>query len=477
MIFHLYNILLSFLLIFSAPYFLLRSLVQKRFRKELVQRMGFVPNLSVKRPIWVHAASVGEVLCCIPLLKRIKKDFPRSEIVMTTMTRTGHETAKAQIPEVDAVLLLPIDHPLIIRRAIARIKPSLLLIAETELWPNLLRRCGEKGIPIVLFNGRISQKSFRGYLFLKSLFKGCLKSASAFLMQTEEDRTRIIEIGASSEKVRVVGNLKFDRTFPKVTQEGVSQKAKSIGLRGNEKILIGGSTHDGEEEILISLFKELRKIDPLLILLLAPRHLDRLEEVERILKRESIPWRKRTSFTPLESPTIHGGDDINKTSRRVESATIPLRKGGVKAPSLLTGFTMDHDLSDRVKNEGPWIILLDTMGELMSLYSLGTLVFIGGSLVPVGGHNPLEPLFFKKCVLFGPYMFHFSEVSRGLIEAGGAIQVTGRKDLFLHLKRLLSDERARNEVGEKGFQFLQKHRGATERVFDEIRPYLSRIQS
>jgi 3-deoxy-D-manno-octulosonic-acid transferase len=430
MIHQLYNFLLTCFLILSAPYFLFRVLFQKQFRNGVAERLGFFSNPSAKRPIWVHAASIGEVFCCIPLLKRIKKDFPHSEIVMTTMTHTGHEAAKAQIPEADAVFLFPIDHPLIIRRVIARIQPSLLLIAETELWPNLLRRCGEKGIPIVLFNGRISQKSFRGYLFLKSLFKGCLKSVSAFLMQTEEDRTRIIEIGASSEKTKVVGNLKFDQTFSTVTQEGVGQTAKSLGLRGNEKILIAGSTHAGEEEILISLFKDLRKIDPHLILLLAPRHLDRLGEVERILKRESIPWKKRT------------------------------------------GLTMNQDRSDQGKNELPWVILLDTIGELMSLYNLGTLVFVGGSLVPVGGHNPLEPLFFKKCVLFGPYMFHFLEVSRGLIEAGGAIQVTGKEDLLLHLKRLLSDERARQEMGEKGFQFLQKHRGATERVLKEIRPFL-----
>ena len=138
---------------------------------------------------------------------------------------------------------------------------------------------------------------------------------------------------------------------------------------------------------------------------------------------------------------------------------------------------MDRDSSDQEKKELPWVILLDTMGELMSLYSLGTLVFVGGSLVPVGGHNPLEPLFFKKCVLFGPYMFNFREVSRGLIEAGGGIQVTGKEDLFLHLKCLLLDERARKEMGEKGFQFLQQHRGATQRVFEEIRPYLSTEQS
>ena len=428
-----YNILLTFLAIFSPPYFLMRGLVQKQFRKELTERLGFFPTPPVQSPIWIHAASVGEVFCCIPLIKRIKKDFPNSEIVMTTMTRTGYETAKAQIPQVDAVLLFPIDHPLVIRRTIARIHPKLLLIAETELWPNLLRSCGKKGIPIILFNGRISQKSFRGYLFLKSLFKGCLESVSAFLMQTEEDRARIIEIGASSEKTKVVGNLKFDQSFPMVSQEWVLQTAQSFGYLGNEKIFIAGSTHTGEEEILISLFKELRKIDPHLVLLLAPRHIDRMGEVERILKRETIPWRKRTSFP------------------------------------------VDQGLSDHRKNEVPSVILLDTMGELMSLYSLGTLVFIGGSLIPMGGHNPLEPLFFKKCVLFGPYMFNFLEVSRGLVEEGGAIQVTGKEDLFLHLKRLLSDERARKEIGERGFQFLQQHRGATERVFEEIKPFLTDI--
>jgi 3-deoxy-D-manno-octulosonic-acid transferase len=430
MIYFLYNLILTCLLIISSPYFFVRSLVQKPFRKDVAERLGFFQTPTVQEPVWIHAASVGEVFCCIPLIKRIKKNSPHSEIVMTTMTRTGYATAKAHLLEVDGIFLFPIDHPLIIRRAITRIRPRFLLIAETELWPNLLRSCGKRGIPVILFNGRISQKSFRGYLFLKSLFKECLTSVSALLMQTVEDRNRIIEIGASSEKTKVVGNLKFDQPFPTVSQEWVAQTVKSLGYRGNEKIFIAGSTHSGEEEILLSLFKDLRKIDPHLILLLAPRHLDRLGEVEKILKKESIPWRKKTSF-----PT-------------------------------------DQDLSHQGKNEIPWVILLDTMGELTSLYSLGTLVFIGGTLVPVGGHNPLEPLFFKKCVLFGPYMFNFLEVSRGLIEAGGGIQVTGKEDLFLHLKRLLSDERVRKEMGEKGFQFLQQHRGATERVFGEIRPYL-----
>jgi 3-deoxy-D-manno-octulosonic-acid transferase len=365
----------------------------------------------------------------MPLLKKIKKEFSDLKIVLTTMTFTGNETAKTCLPEADQVLFLPIDHPFIIPRVIEKIQPNLLLIAETELWPNLLRSCGKKGIPVVLFNGRISQKSFQRYQLFKFFFKKCLKQISLFLMQTEEDRTRIIEMGGESQKTRVVGNLKFDQTFPSFTQEAVAEMAKHLGLQGNENILIAGSTHPGEEEILINLYKELKKSNPHLALILAPRHLERLEEVERILRKESLSWLRKTSLS------------------------------------------LGADRSDQERAD---VILLDTMGELMGLYSLGTLVFVGGSLVPVGGHNPLEPLFFRKCVLFGPHMFNFLEISKHLIENGGAIQVSGEEDLFSQMKRLLFDEEARQEVGEKGYQFLQKHQGATERMFEEIRPFLTK---
>jgi 3-deoxy-D-manno-octulosonic-acid transferase len=428
MIYLLYNTLLTLLLILSSPYFLIRSLFQKRIRKPLIQRMGFLGTQSLESSIWVHAASVGEVFCSIPLLRRIKKEFPHRKIVLTTVTSTGNEAAKTQLPEVDHILFFPIDHPFVLRRVLKKIQPTLLLIAETELWPNLLRACGRKGIPIILFNGRISEKSLRGYLFFRFLFGECLKYVSRFLMQTNKDQDRIIQIGAPSEKTSVVGNLKFDQTPPSVTPEARATLAQTLGLHGRETVLIAGSTHSGEEELLTSLSKELREIDPDLIFILAPRHLNRLEEVEQMLRKESFSWMRRTVFT---------------------------RDQGLPDPK-----------------RWPEVILLDTMGELMSLYSFATLVFIGGSLVPVGGHNPLEPLFFRKCVLFGPFMFNFLEISRRLIEAEGAIQVKDREDLTLQMKRLLRNERARKEMGERGYQFLMKHQGATDRMFEKIRPYL-----
>ncbi len=431
MIFLTYNILSTFLLILASPYFLLRSLVQKRFREALPRRMGFFKTPSFERPIWVHAASVGEVFCSVPVLKRVKKEFPQAKLVLTTMTSTGNKTAKTHLPEADQVLFVPFDHPLIVRRVIEKIRPGILLVAETELWPNLLRLCGKKGIPIVLFNGRISPKSFQRYRLLKFFFKQCLKHISLFLMQTEEDRMRIIQIGGESEKTRVAGNLKFDQTLPDFTLAAIGKMAKTLGLQG-KKVLIAGSTHSGEDEILIELYKELKRTDPNLILILAPRHLERLEEVEKILERESLCWMRKTS--------------------------------------LSTG-------SGRSEQKPSDVILLDTMGELTTIYSLGTLVFVGGSLVPVGGHNPLEPLFFEKCVLFGPHMFNFREISSRLIETGGAIQVSGKEELSSQVRRLLLDESAREEVGARGYQFLQKHQGATERMFEEIRPYLSKMRN
>ena len=251
-------------------------------------------------------------------------------------------------------------------------------------------------------------------------------------MQTEEDRNRILEMGGEFQRTRTVGNLKFDQTLPPFTPETLTGIATTLGLRGTEKILVAGSTHSGEEEILVSLYKELKERAPALVLVLAPRHLERLEEVEEILRRASVPWSRKTT--------------------------------------LFQG-------AGRSDQKRPEVILLDTMGELMNIYSLGTLVFVGGSLVPVGGHNPLEPLFFGKCVLFGPHMFNFSEISTRLVEDGGAIQVSGKEDLSSQLKRLLFDEAARNGVGQKGRQFLQKHQGATERMFEEIRPFLAGVET
>lgn len=420
---YLYNILFTLFLLFYIPFLFLKSLFQKSLREVLRERLAFYPSLSPARPIWIHAASMGEVLCSLPLIRKMREEFYSFRMVLTTMTQAGKETARKNLTEVDGILYFPFDHPVILKRAFRTLSPSLLLIAETELWPNLLRLCGEKGIPVLLFNGRISQKSFGRYRWLKPLFKIPLRSVSLFLMQTEEDRRRIIEMGVPFEKTRVTGNLKFDQVVSSPDPKKESED-KSLLFLKSVPLWIAGSTHPGEEEILLRLFKRLKESHPSLCLLLAPRHLHRLEEVVRLLKREGLSWVKRTALRAKE------------------------------------------------EEERKQVILLDTLGELKTLYQYGTIVFIGGSLVPVGGHNPLEPLFFKKCVLFGPHMFNFMEISRHLVDLGGAIQVKDEEELAFQMEDLLRDERKRREVGERGYQFVQMHRGATQRSVDEIRAYL-----
>ncbi len=420
---YLYNLIFTLFLLFYIPFLFVKSLFQKSLRELLRERLALYPSLSLSRPIWIHAASMGEVLCSLPLIRKMKEEFHSFKIVLTTMTQAGKETAQKNLPGVDRILYFPFDHPVILNRAFRTLSPSLLLIAETELWPNLLRLCGEKGIPVFLFNGRISRKSFGRYRCLKSLFKIPFRSVSLFLMQTEEDRRRIIEMGVPVEKTRVTGNLKFDQT---VSSPGLKKEREDDRLIFLKAIplWIAGSTHPGEEETILRLFKRLKEGHPSLCLLLAPRHLNRVEEVERILKREDLSWVKKTAL---------------------------------------------HTIEGEGKKE---VILLDTLGELRTLYQYGTIVFIGGSLVPVGGHNPLEPLFFKKCVLFGPHMFNFMEISQHLVDLGGAIQVKDEEELAFQLDELLRDERKRREVGERGYQFVQMHRGATERTMNEIRAYL-----
>ena len=434
MTYFFYNFFLNFLILLSTPYLFFRSLFDKPFRKRLCQRIGSLPETPLQRSIWFHAASVGEVFCSAPLVKRIKAVVPQLPIVMTTMTPAGNEMAAKSLPEVGTVLFFPMDQSFLLRRMIERIRPGILLIAETELWPNLLRTCGKRNIPILLFNGRISDRSFQRYLSFRFFFRECLKYVTRFLMQTEKDRQRMVDMGAPPGRTRVAGNIKFDQASSTLSQEERTGLAQSLGLKGDEKILIGGSTHSGEEEILCSLFKSLRETYSDLLLILAPRHLNRLEEVEKVLDREGLSWVKRTSFLP-------GQDSSNRKGTR------------------------------------PEVLLLDTMGELVKFYSIGTLIFIGGSLVPVGGHNPIEPLLSRKCILFGPHMFNFSEISSLLVDAGGAIQVKGKEDLASRLNELLSDEKRCRESGEKGYQFLLHHRGATERMFEEIKPFLIQMRN
>jgi len=429
MINSLYNTLLTLALILSSPFFALKILTTSRYRRGLSQRLGFSYKSISKmvgdeKPLWIHAASVGEVLGSLPIIEGIKQVNPELPILLSTMTATGNDMAKKRASGVKTITFFPLDHPWAVRRAISLVNPRAFLMAETEIWPNFLMELGRRGIPVLLFNGRISTRSFQWYKRFRFFLNSPLTTISAFCMQSSLDAQRIIEIGANPERVTVTGNIKFDQSPPQITQEERETLLQTLGLHAGQPILIAGSTHRGEEEFMLSILRRLSPQYPDLVLILAPRHLERVREVEVLLKREKIPWKRKSQ----------------------------LRAEG--------------------KKEGVMVILLDTLGELAKLYSIGTLIFVGGSLVRVGGHNILEPLFFKKPVLFGPFMDHFREISDEVLRRGAGVQIRESEEMVLHAKTLLEDASLRSNMGKCGFEIIRDNRGATSKTLETIFRFL-----
>ena len=429
MIHSLYNTLLPLALILSSPFFAFKTLTTSRYRRGLSQRLGFcykrVGEKAVsEKPLWIHAASVGEVLGSLPIIKGIKQANPQLPILLSTMTATGNDMAKKRALGVRAITFFPLDHPWAVRRAISLVNPRAFLIAETEIWPNFLMELGRRGIPVMLFNGRISTRSLQWYKRFRFFLNSPLATISAFCMQSSLDAQRIMEMGANPERVTVTGNVKFDQPPPEINQEEKEALLHTLGLHIRQPIFIAGSTHRGEEEFMLKVLRHLSPEYPDLVLILAPRHLERVREVEILLKREKIPWKRKSQ------------------------------------------------LQAKGEREGARVILLDTLGELSKLYSIGTIIFVGGSLVRVGGHNILEPLFFKKPVIFGPFMDHFREISDEVLRRGAGFQIREVEEILLHAKTLLEDVSLRSSMGRCGFEIIRDNRGATGKTLETIFRFL-----
>ena len=425
MIYSLYTTLLTLGLVLSSPYFALKILATHRYRRGLSQRLGISyksvgESVGNEQPLWIHAASVGEVLGSLPIIEGIRQTNPNLPILLSTMTATGNDIAKKRAPDTKAITFFPLDHPWTVRKAISLVNPRAFLMAETEIWPNFLMELGRRKIHVLLFNGRISSRSLQWYKRFRFFLNSPLAAISAFCMQSSLDAQRIIEIGANPERVIVTGNIKFDQSPPKITPGEKETLRETLSLQADQPILIAGSTHRGEEQFMLKVYRQLSPDYPDLVLILAPRHLERMREVEILLKREKIAWKRRSQLRP-------GGN-----------------RGEVK------------------------VILLDTLGELAKLYSIGTLIFVGGSLVRVGGHNILEPLFFKKPVLFGPFMDHFREISDEVIRRGAGIRVRESGEMVLHIKTLLENASLRSDMGKCGFEIIRDNRGATEKTLGTI---------
>jgi 3-deoxy-D-manno-octulosonic-acid transferase len=425
----IYNALLYLVSIICAPVLLFLVIINKRYGQGFFQKLGVISwqplmHKAHRPPVWIHAVSVGEVTAAITLVKEIKQKFPEAPIVLSTSTATGNHTAKQYLHLIDHLIFFPYDYPFIVRRFIGRIRARVFIVLETELWPNFLRELGRQGIPAVMVSGRISPRSFRNYRAFRFLFKNVLKDITCFCMQSSADAERIIALGADRGRVQVTGNIKFDLPIPDLSGARQDELYQSLNLQQGQKLFIAGSTHPGEEEIVLEVFQKLHKDLPDLVLLIAPRHPERFNEVESLIRARGMCFCRKTALTSLAGAEL------------VE------------------------------------VILLDTIGELAKLYSLGTVIFIGGSLVPVGGHNVLEPAIYKRPVLFGPYMDNFSAIAKILIEHNGAIPVRDGADLGAQAARLLGDAQLLETLGENAFQAVAENAGALKKSMDVIRGFI-----
>jgi 3-deoxy-D-manno-octulosonic-acid transferase len=363
---------------------------------------------------WVHAVSVGEVMAATPLVSALQARFPQSRIVLSTMTPAGRETALKNCPDVDVVMYFPVDFFLIVDKVIARINPTAFLPVETDIWPTLIQRLSRQNIPCILINGRVSLRRVRYRFFFGPVFR----KLAFFCMQTDVDVERLLQLGVDREKIARTGNMKFSQAVS-INQ---SPTATRLQLPAHAHLLIGGSTHEGEEIELLRCYHALVERRPGIFLLIAPRHLERLERVERLVRAQgfhSVRWSRLNGDTPNS------------------------------------------------------VVLLDTMGELSKTYASASVVFVGGSWVSRGGHNVLEPAASGKPVFFGPYMENYSSIAATLVQVGAAMQVQNGEDLAEALHRLLDRPDELLKMGQKAKSFVLENQGAVERNLDVIERVLS----
>jgi tetraacyldisaccharide 4'-kinase len=420
-----YNLVLILSLPLTLPVFVFLMITRSEYRTGLAERLAYGPGRwddleKVRTRIWVHAASVGECLAVLPLIERCLADRPEWDLVFSVMTPAGRRLIEQRLGNRVRVRFFPVDLPGLAGRLLRRIAPDLIVLAETELWPNFLRSALQCDIPVLLVNGRISPRSYRRYRAIRWLFRETLRKIRIFGMQSAQDAQRIIELGAPPERVRVLGNLKFDQAAVPLSEWERQRLLKGLGWDADQKILVAGSTHEKEEELLLTAFTRIREGMPSVRLILAPRHLNRLPGLAGLLARYEKTGVRHTRYSDLdrESP-------------------------GAKAD----------------------ILLVDTMGQLGQLYSLGTVVFVGGSLVPVGGHNLMEPAALGRPVLFGPFVQHVQDTADLLLASGGGRMVHDVEELVREVQALLTETARRQAMERLARDTVRGHQGASGRAF------------
>jgi 3-deoxy-D-manno-octulosonic-acid transferase len=421
----LYTILYLLIGLISLPYLLWRSLRGAGYHRDWLERFGcgatqWHAGQHARHGLWFHAASVGEVQGLQPIITELQARFPALPVVCSTFTPTGKMMARRLLPRAASVFLLPFDMPWVMLRLMRRLQPQALIIQETELWPHCLRAAARQGVSVIVVNGRLSPRSARRYRWIRPLMRRVLADITLLLAQTEESAQRFQALGAAAPRLKVVGNTNIDRAL--LAHADLVVPPVLTRLTRGRRVWVGGSTHEGEEAMLLEAHRRVLQHHPEVLLVLAPRHLERVDAVARQIQAASFRVVRRSAYD-------------------------------VKTTEALTGDA---------------VVILDTLGELVPLYGLCTLAFVGGSLVPIGGHNILEPAMFAKPLLFGPYMHHFPDLARMLCAAGGAIQVADAAALCRQVVRLLQQPGDAELIGRRAYQALQANRGALAAVVDDI---------
>ena len=424
----IYNVVFALGYPLMAPYYLARMWRRGGYRRGFLERFAryrpeVAAKLSGRRRVWVHAVSVGEMFVALGLVERLRARRPDLAFVVSTTTSTGHRLAMERLHADDVLIYFPMDFPWIVRRALGRIRPLAFVLVETEVWPNLIRAVKRAGIPLALVNGRVSDASFRGYRRLRWFFGEALACFDAILAQSADDKRRYETIGASPDRVRAIGSVKFDDAVAEATSQAVDLLRGECGLAPNAVVFLGGSTWPGEDALLLSAFARLRANRPDLRLILVPRHAERADRVEREIREAGFACRRRSAVRGKGS-----GD--------------PLDAGTV--------------------------LLVDTTGELKTFYALATVIFVGKSLTARGGQNMIEPAAIGKPVLVGPHTANFRSVVAEFKAADAMVEVPTGADLEKAVEGLLSDGAARNRYGTRARRVVERNRGAFVRTLDRL---------
>lgn len=420
----IYDLIFLIIAIFYLPGYLFKG----KFTRGFISRLGILPrNLQFDRPIWIHVVSVGEAMAVRRLLEGLRKAYSAKRFVVSTVTASGNKIIRSYAKENDFITYFPLDLSFICESVVKRINPCVMVIAETELWPNFILALSRNKIPVIMVNTRISDKSFKSYSAVKLLLTPLLNKVDLFCAQTEIDAKRLAALGVYREKIKVTGNMKFDSAgVDKKTIDYASGYKKFLGLDSSDILWVGASTHPKEEEIIIGVYKELINEFKALRLLIAPRHPERAGE-------------------------------IKKTAE----------KFGVKAV-----FISSFNQAPSAEHRAP-IFILDTVGELMNYYAVCDITFVGGSLIKKGGHNILEPAVFSKPIIIGPYMFNFRDIAGLFLKEKACVLVHNRGELVAAIRNLLNNPDKMEELGRRAVNLIEKNKGASERNIKLIKTMIS----